>query len=173
MPSAFFTRTHTGALVSRLNNDVIGAQRAFTSALAGVVTNTIALVLTVGVMASLSWQITLLAVVLLPTFVIPARRVGARVGALEREAAEHNAAMTSQMTERFSAPGATLVKLFGRPAEEVEEFGRRASRVRDIGVRSALAMEVFFRALGLVSRSEEHTSVLHSLIHNSYAFFCL
>src|SRR3546814_869154 len=94
MPIAFFTRTHTGALVSRLNNDVIGAQRAFTSALAGVVTNTIALVLTVGVMASLSWQITLLAVVLLPTFVIPARRVGALVGALEREAAEHNAAMT-------------------------------------------------------------------------------
>jgi ABC-type multidrug transport system fused ATPase/permease subunit len=151
MPVAFFTRTHTGALVSRLNNDVIGAQRAFTSALAGVVTNTIALVLTVGVMARLSWQITILAVILLPTFVVPARRVGARVGALQREAAEHNAAMTSQMTERFSAPGATLVKLFGRPGEEVDEFTRRASRVRDIGVRSAVAMEVFFRALGLVS----------------------
>jgi ATP-binding cassette, subfamily B, bacterial len=151
MPVAFFTRTHTGALVSRLNNDVIGAQRAFTSALSGVVTNAIALALTVAVMVRYSWQITLLALVLLPVFVIPARRVGARVGALEREAADHNAAMTSQMTERFSAPGATLVKLFGRPREEVAEFGRRASRVRDIGVRSAWAMEVFFRALGLVS----------------------
>ena len=129
MPIAFFTRTHTGALVSRLNNDVIGAQRAFTSALAGVVTNVIALVLTLVVMLGLSWQITLLALVLLPLFVIPARRVGTRVGALEREAAEHNAAMTSQMTERFSAPGATLVKLFGRPAEEADEFGHRAERV--------------------------------------------
>ena len=126
MPIAFFTRTHTGALVSRLNNDVIGAQRAFTSALSGVVTNVIALVLTVAVMLSLSWQITVLALVLLPIFVIPARRVGAKVGALEREATEHNAAMTSQMTERFSAPGATLVKLFGRPADE-------ARRVRPAG----------------------------------------
>src|SRR3546814_19150549 len=133
MPIAFFTRTHPGALVSRLNNDVIGAQRAFTSALAGVVTNTIALVLTVGVMASLSWQITLLAVVLLPTFVIPARRVGARVGALERAAAEPNAAITSQMPARFSAPGATPGKRFGSPAAEVEEFGARERRARDTG----------------------------------------
>jgi ABC-type multidrug transport system fused ATPase/permease subunit len=151
MPIAFFTRTHTGALVSRLNNDVIGAQRAFTSALSGVVTNLIALVLTLGVMLRLSWLISLLAIVLLPMFLIPARRVGAKVGALEREAADHNAAMTSQMTERFSAPGATLVKLFGRPAEEAGEFGRRADRVADIGVRSAMAMEVFMRALMLVS----------------------
>jgi ATP-binding cassette subfamily B protein len=151
MPIAFFTRTHTGALVSRLNNDVIGAQRAFTSALSGVVTNAIALVLTVAVMATLSWQITLLAIVLLPLFLVPARRVGAKVGTLQREAAGHNAAMTTQMTERFSAPGATLVKLFGRPDEEVGEFTRRAGRVRDIGVKSAVAMEVFFQALGLVS----------------------
>ncbi len=151
MPIAFFTRTHTGALVSRLNNDVIGAQRAFTSALSGVVTNVIVLVLTLGVMLRLSWQITLLAVVLLPIFVIPARRVGAKVGRFEREATEHNAAMTSQMTERFSAPGATLVKLFGRPAEEAEAFGLRATRVRDIGVKSAMAAEVFLRALTLVS----------------------
>ncbi|MBW3651015.1 MAG: ABC transporter ATP-binding protein/permease [Actinobacteria bacterium] len=151
MPVAFFTRTHTGALVSRLNNDVIGAQRAFTSALSGVVTNVIVLVLTLGVMVRLSWQITVLALVLLPLFVVPARRVGAKVGMLEREATEHNAAMTSQMTERFSAPGATLVKLFGRPASEAREFGHRAARVRDIGVRSAMAMEVFFRALTLAS----------------------
>ena len=151
MPIAFFTRTHTGALVSRLNNDVIGAQRAFTSALSGVVTNVITLVLTLAVMLSLSWQITVLAVALLPLFVIPARRIGSRVGQLEREASEHDAAMTSQMTERFSAPGATLVKLFGRPGEEAAEFGQRAERVSDIGVRSAMAMEVFFRSLTLVS----------------------
>ena len=151
MPVAFFTRTRTGALVSRLNNDVIGAQRAFTSALSGVVTNAIALGLTVVVMARLSWQITVLALLLLPLFLVPARRVGKKVGALEREAADHNSAMTSQMTERFSAPGAMLVKLFGRPAEESDEFGHRAGRVRDIGVRSAMAMEVFIRALMLVS----------------------
>jgi ABC-type multidrug transport system fused ATPase/permease subunit len=151
MPVAFFTRTRTGALVSRLNNDVIGAQRAFTSALSGVLTNVIALALTLAVMVRLSWQITLLALVLLPIFVVPARRVGARVGRLEREAADHNATMTSQMTERFSAAGAALVKLFGRPAEESAEFGLRARRVRDIGVRSAMAVEVFFRALMLVS----------------------
>jgi ABC-type multidrug transport system fused ATPase/permease subunit len=151
MPIAFFTRTHTGALVSRLNSDVIGAQRGFTSALSGVVTNVIVLVLTLGVMLRLSWSITLLATLLLPLFLIPARRVGARVGVLEREAAEHNAAMTSQMTERFSAPGATLVKLFGRPAEEADAFGQRAARVRDIGVRSAMASAVFLRALTLVS----------------------
>ena len=151
MPIAFFMRTHTGALVSRLNNDVIGAQRAFTSALSGVVTNVIVLVLTVVVMASMSWQITLLAIILLPIFIVPARRIGARVGILEREAAMHNAAMTTQMTERFSAPGATLVKLFGRPVQEADEFGRRAARVRDIGVKSAMAMAVFMRALTLVS----------------------
>ena len=151
MPVAFFTRTRTGALVSRLNNDVIGAQRAFTSALSGVVTNLIALALTVVVMARLSWQITLLALVLLPIFVVPARRVGARVGQMEREAADHNAAMTSQMTERFSAAGAVLVKLFGRPAQESADFGLRATRVRDIGIRSAMATEIFMRALMLVS----------------------
>jgi ABC-type multidrug transport system fused ATPase/permease subunit len=151
MPVAFFNRTHTGALVSRLNNDVIGAQRAFTSALSGVVTNTIALVLTLAVMLELSWLVTVVAMILLPVFVIPARRVGARVGRLEREAAVLNAAMTTQMTERFSAPGATLVKLFGDPVAEADEFGARAGRVRDIGVRSAMATALFMRALGLVS----------------------
>ena len=151
MPVAFFHRTHTGALVSRLNNDVIGAQRAFTSALAGVVTNSIALALTLVVMFNLSWQVTVASMVLLPVFVIPARRVGAKVGRLERDAAVLNAAMTSQMTERFSAPGATLVKLFGDPAIERDEFAGRAGEVRDIGVRSAMATEVFMSALGLVS----------------------
>jgi ABC-type multidrug transport system fused ATPase/permease subunit len=151
MPVAFFMRTHTGALVSRLNNDVVGAQRAFTSALAGVVTNAIALVLTLTVMLRLSWIVTLVAAVLLPLFIIPARRVGAKVGVLERESNQLNAAMVSQMTERFSAPGATLVKLFGRPSEEAAEFAGRAGRVRDIGVRTAMATSVFMNTLALVS----------------------
>jgi len=151
MPVAFFTRTRTGALVSRLNNDVIGAQRAFTWTLSGVVSNFIALVLTLAVMLSLSWQITLLALVLLPVFVIPARRMGSRLGHLEREAADHNSAMTTQMTERFSAPGATLVKLFGRPDREVDEFGARAGRVAEIGVRTAMGQWVFLAALASVS----------------------
>lgn len=151
MPVAFFTRTRTGALVSRLNNDVIGAQTALTSTLSGVVTNAIQLVLTLGVMLTLSWQVTILALVLLPMFVIPARGMGARMAELRREASTHNAAMTTQMTERFSAPGATLVKLFGRPEAEAAEFGYRASRVRDIGVRSAMSTRVFLTALNLVS----------------------
>jgi ATP-binding cassette subfamily B protein len=151
MPVAFFTRTRTGALVSRLNNDVIGAQRAFTWTLSGVVSNLIALVLTLAVMLRLSWSITVLALILLPVFVIPARRMGARLAHLEREAAAHNAAMTTQMTERFSAPGATLVKLFGRPAHEEAEFVARAERVAEIGVRTAMGQWVFLTALALVS----------------------
>ncbi len=151
MPVAFFTRTRTGALVSRLNNDVIGAQRAFTWTLSGVVSNVITLVLTLAVMIGLSWQITLLALLLLPVFVLPARRMGARLAHLEREAADHNATMTTQMTERFSAPGATLVKLFGRPAREEAEFGNRAERVAEIGVRTAMGQYVFLTALALVS----------------------
>jgi ABC-type multidrug transport system fused ATPase/permease subunit len=151
MPVAFFMRTRTGALVSRLNNDVIGAQRAFTWTLSGVVSNVIALILTLAVMLRLSWSITLLTLVLLPIFVIPARRMGSRLAQLEREAAGHNAAMTTQMTERFSAPGATLVKLFGDPRHEEVEFGQRAERVAVIGVRSAMGQFVFLTALALVS----------------------
>ncbi len=151
MPVAFFTRTRTGALVSRLNNDVIGAQRAFSSTLSTVVANVVTLILTLGVMLTLSWQITLLALVLLPVFVIPARRMGRRMAGLQREAATLDAAMGTRMTERFSAPGATLVKLFGRPEEESEEFAVRARRVRDIGVRTATAQTVFITALTLVS----------------------
>ncbi|MGH7749904.1 MAG: ABC transporter ATP-binding protein, partial [Candidatus Dormibacteria bacterium] len=150
-PVAFFTRTRTGALVSRLNNDVIGAQRAFSDTLSGVVGNVVTLVLTLVVMLSLSWQVTVLALVLLPIFVLPARRVGRRLAALQRESADHNAAMGNQMTERFSAPGATLVKLFGRPSEETTEFVTRAARVRDIGVRTAMVQWVFVSALTLVS----------------------
>ncbi|RZE51396.1 ABC transporter [Streptomyces albidoflavus] len=151
MPVAFFTRTRTGALVSRLNNDVIGAQRAFSDTLAGIVSNVATLVLAFVVMIGLSWQVTLLALVLLPVFVLPARRTGRRMAALRREAAEHNSAMSTRMTERFSAPGATLVKLFGRPADESAEFAGRARRVRDIGVRTAMAEYTFITALTLVS----------------------
>ncbi|WP_320781510.1 ABC transporter ATP-binding protein [Streptomyces sp. CRN 30] len=151
MPVAFFTRTRTGALVSRLNNDVIGAQRAFSNTLSGVVSNLVTLLLTLVVMLTLSWQVTLLALVLLPVFVVPARRMGRRMAGLQREAADLNAAMGTRMTERFSAPGATLVKLFGRPEEESAEFAERARRVRDIGVRTAMAQEAFITALTLVS----------------------
>ncbi len=151
MPVAFFTRTRTGALVSRLNSDVIGAQRAFSDTLSGVVSNIVTLALTLGVMFAISWQITLLALVLLPVFVIPARRMARRMAALSHEAAEHNARMSTQMTERFSAPGATLVKLFGSPTLESREFATRADRVRDIGVRRAMLQGVFITALTLVS----------------------
>jgi ATP-binding cassette, subfamily B, bacterial len=151
MPVAFFTRTRTGALVSRLNNDVIGAQRAFSNTLSGVVSNVVTLVLTLIVMLALSWQITLLALVLLPVFVVPARRMGTRMARMQREAATLNAEMGTRMTERFSAPGATLVKLFGRPEEESAEFEARAARVRDIGIRTATAQTVFMTALTLVS----------------------
>ena len=151
MPVAFFTRTRTGALVSRLNNDVIGAQQAFSGTLSGVVSNVVALVLTLIVMLGTSWQVTVLAMLLLPVFLLPARRMGGRLAALRREAANHNASMGTQMTERFSAPGATLIKLFGRPDAESREFALRASRVRDIGVKTAMMQSVFVTALTLVS----------------------
>ncbi|GHF37846.1 ABC-type multidrug transport system fused ATPase/permease subunit [Amycolatopsis bartoniae] len=151
LPIAFFTRTRTGALVSRLNNDVIGAQRTFTATLSGLVTNVIQLVLSLAVMLTLSWQVTVLALVLLPVFVLPARRMGRRMASLQRESAQLNAGMTTQMTERFSAPGATLVKLFGHPRQEADDFGARAGRVRDIGVRTAMLTRWFMTSLTLVS----------------------
>ncbi|EJZ08836.1 ABC transporter--like protein [Mycolicibacterium vaccae ATCC 25954] len=151
MPVAFFTRTRTGALVSRLGNDVMGAQRAFSDTLSGVVANLVTLTLTLAVMLSISWQITLAALVVLPLFLIPARRIGAAMARLSREAAAHNATMNTQMTERFSAPGATLVKLFGDSAAESLEFGVRAGRVRDIGVRTAMLQSTFMNSLTLMS----------------------
>jgi ATP-binding cassette subfamily B protein len=166
-PVAFFMRTRTGALVSRLNNDVIGAQRAFSDTLSGVVGNLVTLALTLGVMLTLSWQVTLLALLLLPVFVLPARRVGRRLAVLQREAAEHDARMGTQMTERFSAPGATLVKLFGRPDEETAEFVARAARVRDIGVRTAMVQWVFVTALTLVS------ALALALVYGLGGFFAL
>jgi ATP-binding cassette subfamily B protein len=167
MPIAFFTRTRTGALVSRLNNDVIGAQRAFSDTLSGVVGNLVALALTLVVMLRISWQITVLALILLPIFVLPARRMGRRLARLELEAANHNSVMSTQMTERFSAPGATLVKLFARPERESAEFGDRATRVRDIGVRTAMVQMVFMTALMLVS------SLALALVYGLGGYFAL
>lgn len=151
MPVAFFTRTRTGALVSRLGNDVIGAQRAFSDTLSGIVANVVTLTLTLAVMLSISWQITLLSLALLPLFVVPARRIGSRMAGLSREAAASNATMNTQMTERFSAPGATLVKLFGSPDRETAEFAVRADQVRDIGVRTAMLQSTFMNSLTLMS----------------------
>ncbi|MDO4240308.1 ABC transporter ATP-binding protein [Micrococcus sp.] len=151
MPVAFFQRTRTGALVSRLNNDVIGAQSAISRTLSGVVANVVSLALTLGVMLATSWQITVLALVLLPLFLIPARWVGGRLAGLSRERAGHNAAMGDQMTERFSAPGATLIKLFGEPDAESAEFARRADRVRATGVDISVRQAAFTTLLTLVS----------------------
>ena len=151
MPVAFFARTRTGALVSRLNNDVIGAQAAFAGTLSGLVSNTVALVLTAGVMFTTSWQVTALALVLLPIFLLPARHFGRSVALLRKESADLNASMGTQMTERFSAPGATLIKLFGRPADESEQFSLRAGRVRDIGVKVAMRQFYFVATLTLVA----------------------
>src|SRR5215213_1841811 len=151
MPLQFFTRTQTGALVSRLNNDVVGAQRAFTSTLSGVVSNVIQLVLTAAVMFSLSWQITVLSLIMLPVFIIPARRVGKKLAEITRESYNLDAKMNATMTERFGVSGALLVKLFGRPEVEAQRFGERAERVRDIGVQSAMYSRTFFVAMLLVA----------------------
>ena len=151
MPVAFFTRTRTGALVSRLGNDVTGAQRAFSDTFSGVITNIVTLTLTLVVMLRISWQVTLLSLVLMPLFLLPARRIGRTMARLSREAAIHNATMNTQMTERFSAPGATLVKLFGSPVTESREFEVRAARVRDIGIRTAILQSVFMNSLTLMS----------------------
>ena len=150
-PIAFFTRTQTGALVSRLNNDVIGAQQAFTSTLSGVVGNLISVVVVLVAMVALSWQITLIALALVPLFLLPARWMGRRLQSLTREQMKLNADMGNQMTERFGVAGALLVKLFGRPDQETADFNDRAGRVADVGVRIAMANRYFFTALTLVA----------------------
>jgi ATP-binding cassette subfamily B protein len=151
MPIAFFTRTQTGALISRLNNDVLGAQQAFTGTLSGVVSNVIGVVLTLAAMLVLSWQITLLSLVLLPVFIIPAKLIGTKLQALTRESYALNAQMTNTMTERFNVSGALLVKLFGRPEVEERFFRDKAGRVRDIGVTSAMYGRIFFVSLTTVA----------------------
>ncbi|MEU9836083.1 ABC transporter ATP-binding protein [Streptosporangium sp. NPDC048047] len=151
MPVAFFMRAQTGALVSRLNTDVIGAQRALTSTLSSVVSNVVMLVLVLGAMLALSWQITLVALVLLPVFLFPARWVGRKMSGLTREQMQLDAEMSSLMTERFNVAGAMVAKLYGRPDEEAADFGSRAGRVRDVGVTVGMYGTFFRVALGLVA----------------------
>ncbi|HET7028688.1 MAG TPA: ABC transporter ATP-binding protein [Candidatus Limnocylindrales bacterium] len=151
MPIAFFTRTQTGALVSRLNNDVLDAQSAFTNTLSSVVGNVITVIVTLIAMFVLSWQITLLALVLFPVFVLPARYVGRRIQAITRESYNLNAAMTSTMTERFNVAGALVVRLFGEPLREIRSFEEKAGRVRDIGVTQAMYLVVFMTSLLLTA----------------------
>jgi len=147
MPLAFFARTQTGALISRLNNDVVGAQQAFTDLLSNVVGNLILVVLILSTMFVLSWQITLIALLLLPVFLLPARRVGRRLGAMFQRGYELNAEMNMVMTERFNVGGAMIVKLFGRPQDELDHFENRAKQVRDIGIQQATFQRFFFVAL--------------------------
>lgn len=150
MPIAFFTRTQTGALISRLNNDVIGAQNAVTSTLGSVVSNVVVLVTTLTTMVALEWRLTALSLVVLPVFILPAKRVGARLGAIAHRQMELNAEMNTQMSERFNVAGALIVKLFGRRQRETDTFAGRAAGVRDTGIQSALYGRVFFVALGFV-----------------------
>lgn len=149
MPLAFFSRTQTGALVSRLNNDVIGAQQAFTDLLSNVIGNLVTVAIVLGAMFLLSWQVTLVALILLPLFLIPARLVGRRLGGMTKESYDLNAQMNMVMSERFNVAGAMLVKLFGRPEAEADNFDQKAGRVRDIGVAQATYARVFFVALTL------------------------
>ncbi|HTX62131.1 MAG TPA: ABC transporter ATP-binding protein [Acidimicrobiales bacterium] len=151
MPLAFFTRTQTGAMVSRLNNDVIGAQQAFTTLLSNVVGNLVTVLIILGAMFYLSWEITLIALVLMPAFLVSARLVGRRIGALTKESYDLNAQMNMVMQERFNVSGAMLVKLFGRPDVEAENFDQKAARVRDIGIVQALYARIFLVALVLTA----------------------
>jgi len=151
LPIAFFTRTPTGSITSRLNTDVIGAQTAVTSTLGSVVSNVIVLVTTLGAMLALEWRLTLLTLIVLPLFIVPARRVGKRLQGISREQMSHNAAMNTQMTERFNVSGAMLVKLFGSGDRERSSFEGRAAGVRDTGIQAAIVGRVFFVALGLVA----------------------
>lgn len=151
MPIAFFTRTQTGALQTRLNNDVVGAQQAVTSTLGTVVSNAISLVVTLSVMLALEWRLTVLTLLVLPAFLWPARRLGPRLQALTRQAMQLNAEMNTLTAERFNVAGALVAKLFGRPVRDRDEFARRAGAVRDIGVRTAMYSRVLFVALGLVA----------------------
>jgi len=151
MPIAFFSRTQTGALISRLNSDVVGAQQAFTDVLSNVVGNFILATIIIVTMLFLNWQITLVALILLPVFLIPARRVGKRLGTMFQRGMNLNAEMNMVMSERFNVAGAMLVKLFGRPADEVAFFRDRAGQVRDIGIQQALYQRFFFIALSLTA----------------------
>ena len=170
-PIAFFTRAQTGSLVSRLNSDVIGAQQALTSTLSSVVSNALTLILVLAAMLSLSWLVTVVALVLIPLFIIPARLVGRRLQRLSRESMQLDAEMGSTMTERFNVAGAILVKLFGHPEEESRLFAGRAARVRDIGVTTAMYGSTLFIALTLLASLA--TAVVYGLggalvIHHAF-----
>lgn len=150
-PIAFFTRAQTGALVTRINSDVVGAQQAFTTTLSTVVSNAVSLVVLLAAMTSLSWQLTLAALVLVPLFLLPTRFLGRRLAGLTREQMTLNAELGARMTERFNVAGALLVKLFGRPEEESAQYDARAARVRDIGVSIAAQRSMFLVALTLMA----------------------
>ena len=148
---AFFTRTQTGALISRINSDVIGAQQAFTATLSGVVSNSVSLILVVGTMLVLSWQITIVSLLLLPLFLMPTKWVGKKLQALTRQSFNLNAELSSTMTERFNVSGAMLVSLYGRQGDEKSYFRTRARKVADIGIEIALLNRIFFIALTSVA----------------------
>ena len=150
-PIAFFTRAQTGSLVSRLDGDVVGAQQAITSTLSGVISNLLSLILILVALFYLSWLVTVIALVLIPLFILPARLVGRRMQRLTRESMQLNAEMGSTMTERFNVAGAMLVKLFGRPRDESAAFSSRAAKVRDIGVVTAMYGQVLFVSLTLLA----------------------
>ncbi|MDY7106117.1 MAG: ABC transporter ATP-binding protein [Actinomycetota bacterium] len=151
MPMAFFTNTQTGTLISRLNNDVVGAQSAVTGTIGTAVSDVITVVATIVTMAALDWRLTLLSLAILPLFLLPSKRVGTVLAGITRESMQLNASMNTTMTERFGSAGALLVKLFGRQDAELDRFARRASRVRDIGVRQAVFARSFFIGLSLLS----------------------
>lgn len=151
MSLRFFTQTRTGELMSRLNNDVVGAQSAVTGTLVSIITNVVAVVTTLGVMLALEWRLTLLGLLILPLFVLPARSVGRRLRDLRRKSMEYNAEMNNVMNETLNVSGALLVKLFGRERQEMKRFSQNAGNVRDIGVQSAVIGQWFFLALGVVS----------------------
>jgi ATP-binding cassette subfamily B protein len=148
---AFFTRTQTGALISRLNSDVIGAQQAFTSTLSGVISNLLSLILVALAMFTLSWQITLISLVLLPVFLIPTKWVGRKLQGYTRQSFDLNAGMSATMTERFNVSGALLVSLYGDSKKEKNEFAEKARRVADIGISIAMLNRIFFIALTSVA----------------------
>ena len=158
---AFFTRTQTGALISRINSDVMGAQQAFTGTLSGVVSNIVSLVLVVTTMMILSWQITVVSLLLLPLFLLPTKWVGKQIQSLTRDAFNLNATMSSTMTERFNVSGALLVNLYGKPAKEENFFRSRARKVADIGIQTAMLNRVFF--VGITSVASVATAFAYGI----------
>ena len=158
---AFFTRTQTGALISRINSDVMGAQQAFTGTLSGVVSNVVSLVLVVTTMLILSWQITVVSLLLLPAFLLPTKWVGKRIQAHTRDAFNLNATMSSTMTERFNVSGALLVSLYGKPKKEENFFRTRARKVADIGIQTAMLNRIFF--VGITSVAAVATAFAYGI----------